>query len=102
MSGGKKPENRDQNACRLPGTSHGLLVKLIALMQYIHPRQSVTFVTLHVIPLSVREQRRINISRRARVPPAINAQSRQEFLSLYYKAGRYASQVEYVQIYLQR
>src|ERR1051326_1511637 len=102
MSDESKAKNRDQSACHLPGTCLALHTKLTAPTRYTHPHRCAAFVTPRVIPSPAQVKQRINIFRTVRAQRAINGPSRQEFLSLYYKAGRYASQAVYAQIYLQR
>src|SRR5207248_7316602 len=95
MFDGSRAKNRDQSACHLPGTSLALHTRVTAPTRYTHPHRCVTFVIPHVIPSPVPEQRRINTFRKVRVQRALNGPSPQEFLSLYYKAGRYASRAVY-------
>src|SRR6266567_5878674 len=99
----KRAENRDQSAFRhWPGKTLALHIGLTVPIQYMRLHLFATSAILHAVLSPVVERRQKGISRKVRAPHAVNALLHQEFLSPCYKAGRYASQVVYAQIYLQR
>src|SRR5258708_24564165 len=102
MFDAKKAESMDQSVSRLPPEMvHVHHTALTALKRLKHPHRFVICVVLHAAPLLAQGLQQKDISPKARVRLSVGGPSHLEFLSPYYKAGRYVSQGGCALFYLQ-